>query len=107
MSIALEQGDQSSAIRLEGAIDIASAAELKERLVQALKAGHEEGTDVRVSIAGVEYLDVTAYQLLWAAEREARALKVKFSFFGEAPDTAWVGLADAGLERFKATENDL
>jgi len=37
LGIALKQGKESSAIRLEGVIDIASAAELKAVLLDALK----------------------------------------------------------------------
>lgn len=96
MGIALEQGKKFSTIRLEGAIDISNASELKAILLSALGAGRE----VRVALDGVEDLDVTAYQLLWAAERQARGAGVKFSFTGQAPEPVWASLAEAGLERF-------
>jgi hypothetical protein len=65
MGVALEQGKESSTIRLEGAIGIASAAELKRLLLKAL----EVSADVRISVEDAIDLDVTAMQLLWAAKR--------------------------------------
>lgn len=103
MGIALEQSENSSTIRLEGAIDIGSAAELKGHLVEALGAGLGTGKAVRVSLAGVEYLDVTAVQLLWAAERAAKASGVEFAFSGEAPAPVQASLAETGFEKFNAT----
>ena len=81
MGIALEQGKQSSTIRMDGAIDIVSAAELKEHLVQSLATGHE----IHISLDNVTDLDVTAMQLLWAAERAARESGVGFGLTGPAP----------------------
>lgn len=94
MGITVEQGDESIAVCLEGAIDIASAAELKAKLLDALKAGKA----VRVALAGDADLDVTAIQLLWAAERAARASGVLFKLDAQAPETLSAVLKDAGFE---------
>lgn len=102
MGITLEQSEESSMIRLEGAVDIASAAELKKLLLQALGSGHE----VRIALDGVTDLDVTAVQLLWAARREAKVLGVKFTFAEQVPESVTSTLAHAGLEIFATTEND-
>ena len=96
MGITLEQSEESSVIRLEGAIDIACAAELKTIFLDALTSGNPVG----VALDGCTDLDVTAVQLLWAAEREARALSVSFALSGPVPEPVWAALKDAGFERF-------
>ena len=94
MSITLEQTESLSVIHLEGAIDIASAAELKEALLKALEGGGE----VRVSLDKLTGLDVTAVELLWAAGREAKKAGAAFSLVGQAPGEVLAALADAGLD---------
>jgi anti-anti-sigma regulatory factor len=89
--ITLEINEKQGLIGLEGAIDIASAAELKKLLLEALSCGRE----VRVSLQGATDLDVTAVQLLWAAERAARGAGVDFALSGAAPVLAALG--DAGF----------
>ena len=100
MGIAVEQGEESTVIGLEGSVDIASASELKSALLQAIKAGKA----VRVALgAGAEF-DVTAIQLLWAAEREARGSGVGFALGGQAPAQVSTALKEAGFERFPVPE---
>jgi len=100
VSITLEQMESLSVIHLEGAIDIASAAELKALLLKALGGGGE----VRVSIDKLDKqekatsLDVTAVELLWAAGREAKKSGTGFSLAGQAPGEVSAALADAGLD---------
>jgi anti-anti-sigma regulatory factor len=96
MGIGLEQREESSVICLEGAIDIGSAAELKRVLLEALAPGNA----VSVSLDPGADLDVTAIQLLWAAEREARALGVGFKLAGQVPEPVSATLKDAGFESF-------
>jgi anti-anti-sigma factor len=95
--LTLEQSESQSVIRMEGAIDIASAGELKDLLLKALGSGKKE---MCVSLDGVTSLDVTAVELLWAAEREATKAGVGFSFAGQAAPEAQAALAEAGLETF-------
>lgn len=99
MPVSLEQDGALSLIRLQGAIDIGCAQELKGLLVQGLKTG----AGVRVSLAEATDLDVTAVELLWAARREARALGVGFALEGRVPEAVLTFLAEAGFEEFKAT----
>jgi anti-anti-sigma regulatory factor len=101
VEVTLEQSEELSVIHLEGAVDIASAAELKKLLLQALGSGHE----VRIAPEGATDLDVTAVQLLWAARREAKVLGVKFTFAGRLPDSVTSTLAHAGLEMLATTGN--
>lgn len=96
MPVSLQQEGALIRIRLEGAIDIGCAQELKELLVQGLKTGSE----VRIQLAEATDLDVTAVELLWAAKREARASGVVFAFEGRAPGPVSAALAAAGLETF-------
>jgi anti-anti-sigma factor len=100
MGITLEESDTTSTIRLEGTVDISSAAELKTQLLQAL----DSGKAVRVSLEAATYLDVTAIELLWAAEREAIKRGVGFTLAEPAPEGVSAALLDAGFDRFPEPE---
>jgi anti-anti-sigma regulatory factor len=93
---ALDRSDAMNAIRLDGVVDIACAAELKTQLLDALAAGAE----VRVDLDGVADLDVTWAQLIWAAQREAARSGVKFSFSGPVPEKIATALLNAGFQGF-------
>jgi anti-anti-sigma factor len=99
--VTLEQDEALSLIRLEGAIDIGCAAELKRLLLQAL----ESGSEVRVSLEAAADLDVTAVELLWAAARRAKAEGGNFSLTGPAPSDISAALGEAGLQQFLVPEN--
>jgi anti-anti-sigma regulatory factor len=96
VAVTLEESEALSLIRLQGAIDIGCAAELKKLLLQALGSGRE----VRVAQQGATDLDVTAVQLLWAAAREAKGAGVKFSLTGPASKEISAALGEAGLQQF-------
>ena len=100
VGITVEQGEESTVIGLEGSIDIASASELKSTLLDALKAGKA----VRVAPRANADFDVTAIQLLWAAEREARGSGVGFALGGQVPAPVSAALKEAGFERFPVPE---
>jgi anti-anti-sigma factor len=100
VSITLEQDESLSVIRLEGAIDISSAAELKQLLIEALGTGKE----ARVQLEAATDLDVTAVELLWAAEREAKRTGAGFSLAGPMPAAVTAALADAGLDLFRVVQ---
>jgi anti-anti-sigma factor len=93
MGIHIEKNDAGSLVALSGTIDIACAAELKALLLEALNTGNE----VRISLDGATYLDVTAFQLLWAAEQEARRSGVTFRIEGQIPGAVSTGCADGGF----------
>lgn len=92
--IALEQDTQSSTIRLEGAVDIGGAVDLKEALLRVLATSG----DVRVVLDEATDLDVTAMQLLWAAQRTARESGRQFKITGGMPGPIAAALAEAGIE---------
>jgi|ERR1035438_918279 anti-anti-sigma regulatory factor len=100
MGINLDESEALSTVSLCETVDISSAAELKALLVKAIASGKE----VRVSLEGAAYLDVTAIQLIWAAEREARSSCVGFALAGPMPERISAALLDAGFERFPVSE---
>ncbi|HUN85883.1 MAG TPA: STAS domain-containing protein [Terracidiphilus sp.] len=94
MGIALPPTEDANLIRLEGEIDIDDAAELKERLLQAL----ERGGELLVSLEDAGSLDVTAMELLWAAARDAGAKGMKVELAGPVPEALTASFCDAGFE---------
>ncbi len=96
MGIICEQRDETVDFSLEGVVDITCAAELKAALVDALKSGKP----VRIALDRCSILDVTAFQLLWAAEREARSLGVEFALEAQLPAQILAALKEVGLESF-------
>jgi anti-anti-sigma regulatory factor len=101
MGITLDESGPQAVIGLDGTVDISSAAELKALLLRALNSGKE----LRVSLDGAADLDVTAVELLWAAEREASKAGVGFSFAGPAPADVSAALGEAGLQQFLVPES--
>jgi len=91
----LSRSGEISVLRLSGAIDISSAAELKAMLLKAFEGSKQ----VQVSTEGVSDLDVTALQLLWAARKHAAKLGVGFAI-NAAPAGALGNLvAELGMEK--------
>jgi anti-anti-sigma regulatory factor len=98
MEIALNQANDASLLRLEGVMDISVAAELKAALLEAMAAGKA----IRIAAGAVTELDVSAYQLLWAAEREAKRSGLQFAFTGRLSAEIEGLLANEGLEPLAA-----
>lgn len=99
MPVTLERSEELSLIRLDGAVDITCAAELKSLLIEALASGKP----VEASLESVTDLDVTATQLLWAARREAETSGVGFALLDPIPEPLTSALLHAGFEDFAAT----
>ena len=85
-----------SLIHLRDDVSISAAAELKQLLLRALARGKE----IHVDLACLSEIDVTALQILWAAEREAKGAGIGFSFVGQWPEDVAAALAVAGFESF-------
>lgn len=100
MGIALSRESDASFLRLDGAIEISVAAELKAALLQAIEAAKS----IHVSVAAVSELDVTAYQLIWAAAHEAKRRQMQFIFAGEITLHVKSALSEIGLEGFSLIE---
>jgi anti-anti-sigma regulatory factor len=90
-------------ISLNGTVDISSAAELKTLLLRVLNSGKK----ARVSLDKVTDLDVTAVELLWAAEREASKAGAGFLFVEPAPAGVSAALGEAGLQQFLVPESSI
>ncbi len=96
VGMTLERGDEQSVIRLEGAIGIAQAAELKSLLLDAIKGEKP----IRLALEDVTHLDITAVQLLWAVEREARIAGLNLGCESEVGEPVRAALKGAGLDGF-------
>jgi anti-anti-sigma factor len=96
LPVTLEQSEVASTVRLVGEINIASAAELKKVLMEALVPGKQ----VRVELDSVTEIDVTALQLLWAAQREAERVGVGFARSGPVREAIAAVADEAGLDEF-------
>jgi len=100
MPVELQKDRGLCVIHLDGEINITSATALKEALLRAL----ESGTELRADLERATELDITALQLLWAAEREARGAGKVFTVLGAVPDRILQATAEAGLEKFPLVE---
>lgn len=96
MPITFEQSEAQCLVHLEGEIKIPFAAELKRALVEALTAGK----DLCIHLERATELDITALQLLWVAEREAKKSGLRFTAAGSVPEEIRAVAKAAGFERF-------
>ena len=96
MPLTLDQGEAVCLIRLKGEIDITTAADLKKLLLRALASGK----DMCVDLERATELDVTALQLLWAADREARGSGRSLKLAGPVPAELLAAVNNAGFESF-------
>ncbi len=98
MATTIDLSDGSTTVRLEGEVGISGAQELKGSLMEALASRCE----VRIDLSEATGLDITAIQLIWAAERAAKDAGLVFSI-GPLPETIALSIVDAGLEPFSGT----
>jgi anti-anti-sigma regulatory factor len=96
MPATVEAREDSSLVCLEGAIDIASAAEVKSVLLSALALNKE----IRLTMESATELDITALQALYAAERDAAKAGILITLEGSVPEEISVAMNDAGLVKF-------
>lgn len=96
MPISLDQEESRCLIRLEGEINITTAAELKKLLLEALECGKE----IHVDPERVNEIDITALQMFWAFGRDATAAGVGVSLTGGVPENIATTLREAGFEKF-------
>jgi anti-anti-sigma regulatory factor len=94
MPVTLDQSRTPCVIGLAGEVNIRCAAELKEVLVEGLALGR----GLRVDLTGATEVDITASQLLWAAEREARSADKEFVLDRAMPDEIAATLNLTGLK---------
>jgi ABC-type transporter Mla MlaB component len=97
MPVSLDISEGISLIRIEGDVNIAMAAEMKDLLVKALSSGK----DMHLSMASAAELDVTALQLLYAADREAAKSGMKLTLDDHVPEEIFSAMTDAGFAMFQ------
>lgn len=93
MSVILDQSTTPPVINLQGEVNIRCAAELKDILIQSLALVGP----LHVDLSAINEIDITAIQLLWAAEREARKAGEEFLFVGVVPEIVATIVNNAGL----------
>ena len=94
MPVTMERHETRSLIRLEGDLTVTSAAELKSFLLEGLAIGK----DLQLDLAGVEEIDITVMQLLWAAGRDAG--RTGAGIMIHVSEAAGMAAREAGFERF-------
>jgi len=80
-------------VRLEGEVTLASAADLKKRLLDWLAAG----THLELDLQRVDEIDIPILQLLWAAGRESAAKGARL--VGPPSEAAARAAREAGFDR--------
>ena len=103
MGITFDEHGPQAMIGLNGVVDISSAAELKTMLMRSLNSSKE----VCVSLDGSTALDVTAVQLLWAAQHEAIKAGTGLTFIGPVQAEISTALCEAGLQQFLVTDSQV
>jgi anti-anti-sigma regulatory factor len=96
MPATVEERGNASFVRLDGAVDIASAAEMKSIFLNALASNKE----IKLMLADATELDITALQILYAAKREAAKTGIYFALEGSVPDEISAAITDGGLLKF-------
>lgn len=96
MPVTFDRSAEPGVVRLEGALDIADAAELKQALLEALASQQQS----RISLESATGIDITTVQLLWAAERERTASGAALVLEGPVPEALSAMVREAGFDRF-------
>ena len=97
MSVTIKRSETDLMIRLEDAINVTSAEELKNLLLEGLVSGK----DVHLDLERAEEIDVTVLQLLWAAGREADCKGARMVI--RVSEAAAAVAREVGFERFPET----
>jgi anti-anti-sigma factor len=94
LSVNREQNEGHSIVRLEGELNVTSAADLRNLLLEGLGAGKE----LHLDLERVTEIDITVLQLLWAAGCEAQ--RTGATIVGRVSEAAAAAAREAGFERF-------
>ena len=97
MSVTMQRSESDLLIRLEDAVNVTSAEELKSLLLEGLVSGR----DLYLDLERVEEIDVTVMQLLWAAGREADRKSIRM--VTRVSQAAAAAAREVGFERFPGT----
>jgi anti-anti-sigma regulatory factor len=96
MTILLEKSGGKSVIRLAGAVTIASAAELKTALLEAVASN----VDILISLEEVTEVDVSILQLIVASARDANLSGQELTSAAPTPPVVSQAVQSAGLAPF-------
>jgi anti-anti-sigma regulatory factor len=94
--VTYDEGSVAVTLRLDAEVGISDAPELKRVLLHALASGKE----LCVNVESATQLDVTVFQLLRAAARQAQAARVKIYREGHVADNVSAAFDGAGLGNF-------
>jgi len=97
LSVTMQRSESDLLIRLEDAVNVTSAEELKSLLLEGLVSGR----DLYLDLERVEEIDVTVMQLLWAAGREADRKGIRM--VTRVSQAATAAACELGFERFPGT----
>jgi anti-anti-sigma regulatory factor len=93
LPVIIERRENGSTIRLEGEINVTSAAELKLLLLEGLASGQP----LHLNLERADEIDVTILQLLWAAGRDGE--RAGAGIEGCISEAAAAAARDAGFAR--------
>lgn len=96
MPIRLDRKNGRCVVRLEAEIDIRCAAELKQVLLDAIASK----ADLQIDMALATTVDITAMQLLCAAQRDAAKNGIGLTLTGTLPAMIGDNFREAGFEKF-------
>ncbi len=99
MQATFDRSTTPTTLRLEGELEIDSAAELQAQLVEALSPGEP----IQIAMESVTAVDITGLQLLTAAERAVQARGLAWVRSGEMPECLRRTAAEAGWEQLPFT----
>lgn len=93
MGITSSTAKETTVVELRGSVDISQAADLKTLLCDAIASS----PSVTIEAGEVSEMDITSIQLLWAAQRRARAEGKTFRIGGSWNPALETGLRESGL----------
>ena|ERR1035441_5747859 len=96
MAFTIDESESTRVIHLTGNVDIASAADLRPVLIEALISPQ----DIEINLTEATGIDLTAIQLLWAATHAARKSHKYFAAPGAVPAHISATICEAGFDQF-------
>lgn len=94
MPITADQFESLYVLRLQGAVTIDEAAQLKNLLLDGLSSGKNLQLDLRQAAL----LDITTMQLLWAAHRDAEQSGQALVMLEPVPEQISIVVRQAGFD---------
>lgn len=95
MQATFDRSTTPATLRLAGALEIDSAAELQAHLIEALSPGEP----IQIVMDAVTAVDITGLQLLTAAEKAVQARGLAWTRSGEVPECLRRTAEAAGWKR--------